>query len=266
MNKNIAILSTVVNFGLYNKTAGLFPKGIPKYVIDGRNGMHGMDSLLYMHKILKGKGIEWLIMADEDVIFIDPELVHNCIAKMEAEGITVCGVRDGGVIPHRKYNPNVINTFFSIINFKEIEGIWDEKEIMSNQYTIGDEFNDDLSLIKGEYDKESTFEPYYRFYLWLRRKGKRFLFLEATVPFEEDQITNLVKDYQGNNMLYHTWYARSYDVSDKHTKRIDEILKKSLAVPELFTAPTLYKDKIYGPKKAVNKSFRKVWTKLKSLI
>lgn len=266
MSKNIAIVSTVVNFGLYNKTAGLFPMDIPKYVIDGRNGMHGMDSLLYMYKRLKGKNIDWLIMADEDVIFIDAELVHNCIAKMEAENLTVCGVRDGGVIPHRKYNPHVINTFFSIINFKEVEAIWNEKEILKSQNTIDNEFKDDLSGLSGVYDVSSLFEPYYRFYFWLRRNNKKFLFLNATVPFEGDDITNLVTDNEGNHLLYHTWYARSYDVSEKHTNRIDTILKRTGVDPLEFTAPTLYKDTMYGPKKAVFKSLRKAWNKLNSLI
>jgi len=53
----IAILTTVINFELYNKTSKLFPLGIKKYVIDGRNGMHGIHSIKYMMRILKGKGI-----------------------------------------------------------------------------------------------------------------------------------------------------------------------------------------------------------------
>ena len=69
MHNNIAILSTVVNFDLYQKSSPLFPKGIPKYVIDGRNGMHAMDSIRYMFKKLKDQNIDWLIMADEDVFF-----------------------------------------------------------------------------------------------------------------------------------------------------------------------------------------------------
>ena len=39
----IAIISTVINFDLYHKTAQLFPKGINRYVIDGRNGIHGLN-------------------------------------------------------------------------------------------------------------------------------------------------------------------------------------------------------------------------------
>ena len=125
--------------------------------------------------------------------------------------------RDGGVIPHRIQNPYGINTFFSILNFKEILALWNEKEILKNQYILENEFDDDLSLLDGDYSKESLFEPYYCFYFWLRRKGKKILFLDASVPFEEDNITNLVVDTNQNPILYHTWYARSYGLNEKHT-------------------------------------------------
>jgi hypothetical protein len=108
----IAILTTVANFELYSKISQLFPQGIKKYVIDGTNGMHGIHSILYMFKVLKNKDIEYLIMADEDVIFQDPEEVFCIIDHMKNNNITVCGLRDGGMISHRNFNPYVI-IFFS---------------------------------------------------------------------------------------------------------------------------------------------------------
>jgi hypothetical protein len=97
-----ALLSTVINFELYGKSAQLFPKNYKKYVIDGTNGMHGLQSIFYMMKKLKGKNIEWLIMADEDVLFQNPNLVSEIIQKMEKEHYTVCGIRDGGLLSHRR--------------------------------------------------------------------------------------------------------------------------------------------------------------------
>lgn len=140
----IAIISTVINFNLYEKTSIYFPNGIRKYIIDGRNKMYGIDSILFMIKKLKNRGIEWLIMADEDVIFIDSEIVFDIIKNMKSNNITVSGVRDGGVINHRNYNPNVINTFFSIVNFKKIEKYWKKDEMLKNQYIIKSEFHDEL--------------------------------------------------------------------------------------------------------------------------
>ena len=62
---NIAILTTVVNFELYAITSNLFPIGIRKYAIDGRNGMHGIHSIIFAFNKLLNKNIEWLILADE---------------------------------------------------------------------------------------------------------------------------------------------------------------------------------------------------------
>lgn len=238
----IALISTVINFELYQKSSPLFPKGIQNYVIDGRNGMHGIHSLHYLFKKLKGKGIEWLIMADEDVLFTQSDIVFSLIETMEKQQYTVCGVRDGGVIAHRNYNPFVINTFFSILNFKAIEKIYNKREIQNHQYCTPGEFQDDLSKLPYAYNTESTFEMYYCFYFWLRRKGHRFLFLDSIT--ESDSIANSIY-VNGKKMLTHTWYARSYGINAKHTERIETFLNQiptlnstRPAVPILFKKST----------------------------
>lgn len=223
-DSKIAIITTVINTKLYQKSSQLFPKNIQKYVIDGSNGMHGLDSIFYMMKKLKGKEIDWLIMADEDVLFENPDIVFDIIKKMESQNYTICGIRDGGLVSHRSYNPYLINTFFSIINFKEMEYIWNKKEVLKNSYSIKNEFQDDLSNLNGEYDALSIFEPYYCFYFWLRRNKKQFLFLDSNQPFQEDYITNALY-FEGKTVLYHTWYARSYGINRKHTIRINKILE-----------------------------------------
>jgi len=130
---------------------------------------------------------------------------------MTKKNITVCGVRDGGVITHRKQNPFVINTFFSILNFKEVEAIWDKKEVSQNQYTVENEFDDNLMSLKYDFDKKSLYEPYYCFYFWLRRKNKKILFFDAKMC--GDQISNSVL-FNNEVFLYHTWYARSYGIKN----------------------------------------------------
>lgn len=224
---NIAILTTVANFELYNITSKLFPKNCQKYVIDGRNGIHGISSIYYMFEKLKHKNIDWLIMADEDVIFKDSEVVFNIIDKMKGENFTVAGVRDGGVVSHRSFNPNLINTFFSIINFKEVLKIWDKEEVKKNQYIIDKEFTVDASALEYKYNENSLYEPYYCFYLWLKRKSKKFLYLDAKM--HEDSITNSIQ-FNDNTFLYHTWHARSYGKNEKHTKRIDAILNENKTI------------------------------------
>lgn len=260
---NIAILTTVANFDLYSKSSVYFPKGIKKYVIDGTNGMHGIHSILYMMQKLKGRGIDWLIMADEDVLFTKSNLVFDIIEEMRQKDYTVCGVRDGGVLSHRIYNPFVINTFFSIIKFSEIEKIWDASEVLNNQYILSDEFVDDLKNVKGNYNKHSLFEPYYCFYFWLRRKNKKILFLETGML--EDSLSNSVS-YNNEVFLIHTWYARSYLKNEKHTKRIDKILVSLKSNEMLGTEnelPQIFKNKTFWLESKIKKIQRKVLHKFK---
>ncbi len=262
MHKNTALISTVINQELYQKSSQLFPKDIPKYVIDGTNGMHSIFSICYMMEKLKGKGIEWLIMADEDVLFVNPDGINTIIDEMIAKNYMVCGVRDGGVIPNRVHSPYVINTFFSILNFKELESLWNKKEMLKNQYVKPNEFDDDLSQLKEEFNVMGVDEQYYCFYFWLRRKNKKILFLEASTPFADDRISTLVKDTNGETLLYHTWYARSYGENEKHTKRIDKIFSLIKFENTVLPEPIQFKDKTFFFRQKIKKLQAKIEMKI----
>jgi len=264
-NSKIALISTVINQELYKKSSQLFPNDIPKYVIDGSNGMFGIDSICYMMKKLKGKGIEWLIMADEDVLFVNPDGVFSLIEEMNSKNYFVCGVRDGGVIPNRYFNPYLINTFFSIINFKELELIWNEQEVLKNQYINENEFTVDLNELKMAYDVKSIYEPYYCFYFWLRRNNKKILFLEATAPFSADRITTLVYDTAGAALLYHTWYARSYGNNDKHTDRINRVFNLLQFKNNKTINPIVFRDKGFFLTQKIKKLGRKFKMKIQKI-
>jgi len=257
----VAILTTVANFELYQRTSQYFPSGIKKYVFDGTNGMHGIHSIKYMMKKLKDKGIEWLIMADEDVIFINGETVYSIIEKMIETDSVLCGVRDGGMISHRNKNPYVINTFFSILNFEKIVSNWKENEVLKNQLIFENEFNDNISNLSFNYDLNSLYEPYYCFYFWLRRKFKNVLFLDAEMC--EDEISNSVL-FNNQIFLYHTWYARSYGINEKHTLRINKLingLKLSKSECDLNDI-VIYKKKTFAQVRFIKKYIKKIYQKL----
>tara|TARA_R110000868_G_scaffold401553_1_gene677118 strand:+ start:193 stop:999 length:807 start_codon:yes stop_codon:yes gene_type:complete len=260
----IGILTTVVNFELYKKSSSLFPVGIRKFIIDGTNGMHGLDSILFMMNKMKGQGIDWLIMADEDVLFLNPNAVFELIERMTMGNYTVCGIRDGGHIPHRVQNPYLINTFFYILNYKEVEDIWNVKEILNNNYTIANEFSDDLRHLRGKYDISSLAEPYFCFFLWLRRKGKKFHFLDSNLAFKDDDFTNSVF-FEENIILYHTWHARFYNLNEKHTNRINQVFLKTKMInndDSEFDA-LIFKDSTYSIKKTIKKWNIKIMNKLR---
>ncbi len=258
MRNKIAILTTVANFDLYYKTSKSFPEGIRTYVIDGRNGMHALHSIFFMFKKLKGEGIEWLIMADEDVVFHNTEGVFDLIQYMHKKKYSVCGVRDGGVIKHRNQNPYAINTFFSILNFDKISLLFNPKEILANQYINKGEFSDNLDHLIYNLDKKSLYEPYYCFYFWLRRKGENFFFLESrTVENESEEISNEVLHPDGTPLLIHTWYARSYGKNEKHTARINKILEETNFKTN-YRNPTIFKDSLFYYKMQLLKTAKKI--------
>lgn len=249
---HIALLTTVANFDLYRRTATRFPQGIRRFAIDGTNGMHAFHSIRYMMKKLRGRGIEWLIMADEDVVFTDPDAVFGIIDQMEKDRITACGVRDGGVVAHRFQNPHLPNTFFCILHFAAIERKWDPDAVRRQQFTVEGEFGRDWQSVPYAYDERSVFEPYYCFFLWLRRAGHAFLFLDADMPFADDAISNAVY-FKGKRILYHTWYARSYGKHLGHTGRIDAVLEAAGLQPGPFEEPVLFRDRFF----AIRQKWRK---------
>ena len=107
--------------------------------------------------------------------------------------------------------------FFSILNFREVESMWNKEEVLKNQYIEENEFNDDLSNLPYGYDVLNCYEPYYCFYFWLRRKNKKTLFINSTMC--SDSISNLVS-HKNEEFLCHTWYARSYGINDKHSREL----------------------------------------------
>ncbi len=228
VNRNkIGIITTVANWDLYEKTCPYFPKGIKHFTIDGTTGFYGIKSITLFLKRLRKYNLDWLIMADEDVIFHKPENIFNLINYLEANEFTVCGMRDGGTLHWRNQNPYMINQFFAILNLKEIYSIYEEKEMMKNQYIRENEFPKLPDELKFEnYDPNSLFESYYRFYLWLLRKGKKIKYLEASTPLDDDYATTLLYDHNGVELLYHTWYARFYGKNSDQTKRIDGVISK----------------------------------------
>jgi hypothetical protein len=178
LNK-IALVTTVGNTLLYKQTVKTFPQNIDIIAIDGSKGLFGIESIKFMFDKLSSKKYTWIIMADEDVLFVNPTEIVKMIKKLSDDNISVCGIRDGGVLEWRDKNPYLVNPFFCILNFENIKAIYKEVDINDNQVLFKDEFNDDLSLLSFSYNKESLFEEYYCFFLWLRRSKMKFHFLEA---------------------------------------------------------------------------------------
>jgi len=260
LNKNIGIITTVNNLSLYRQTVAFFPENFKIFIIDGSDGLYGLSSFKLMFKKLRKQRLKWLAIADEDVIFVNPDAVLSIINSMESNNEDVCGVRDGGILSWRNKNPNLINPFFCILNLEKIYSIYDEKKFLQNQYIIENEFNDDLTDLPFEYDKNSLFENYYCFFLWLRRNNFRFKFLNAeSSNFENDLETTTVFDINNKIFLYHTWYARTYGKINYHTERIDNVIKKGTLKKGYTERDFLwYRNYKFSYIKAVNKTYNRI--------
>lgn len=259
---NICLISTVNSVALYKRTISFFPENIKLFAIDGSDGLFGVNSIKFMFKKLKKYKFKWLIMADEDVIFVNPENVFDIIHNLEKEGYDVCGVRDGGLLSWRNKNPYVINPFFCILNIEKIYPIYSEKEFLKNQYIKKNEFDDDLSELKYVFDRKSLYEDYYCFFLWLRRKNFKFKFLKASsAGFKNDLESTAVFGLDNEILFYHTWYGRTYGINNAHTDRIDLVIEKGHFQKEFSLRKIIYLKSFYfWLRKRSYKLFRRFFT------
>jgi hypothetical protein len=97
-------------------------------------------------------------------------------------------------------------------------------EIKKNQYLVPHEFGNQLSIQQGKYNYEILAEPYYCFFLWLKRKGMNFKYLKTSQNyFKNDSITTTI--YVDDVIFcHHTWYAREYTNCNIQKNRIDKVI------------------------------------------
>lgn len=254
----IGIITTVANWSLYEETKHFFPKGIQIFAIDGKDALYGIKSMVFFMKKLRKYNLDWLIMADEDVVFTNPERVFELINYLDKNNYTVSGMSEADRLENSSKHPYVINTFFGILNIKEIFNIYDEKEMLNNQYAIDNEFPKQVEgLPFYKYPMNSLAEPYYCFFLWLLRNGKKTKFLESYKPLKNDFLTTAIHDHCGQEILFHTWYARFYGVDTFQTNRINNVLKKgkfNIEKPQVI----IFKDYFHSLKFFFYKYFRRI--------
>ena len=160
----------------------------------------------------------------------------------------------------------MINTFFTVLNFKKINELFNWQEIKRNQFIEENEFKNDFKQLPFQFDLKSTYEPYYCFFLWLLRKNEKFYYLDSKMAFTDDKYTNSI--YLNNNQLiaYHTWHARSFGKNELHTKRINRvfnIVEKINSKQQQKVTPIIFKDKTFYIREALRKFFKRIYLKLK---
>jgi len=174
----------------------------------------------------------WLILVDEDVFVFDPKQLELLLEFLELEGITICGVPDGGVVEHRFHNPIICNPFFCVFDRSAIPNPTDTIIRSILQTPWDDSYRDQQAPFVGTDGKQFAydhFEPWYGFQFWLCHQGFKFHYLDA-IPWqgEPERCTTLLKSHIGKLFALHTWFARHYDGS--HRDRIDRAMKYALSL------------------------------------
>ena len=217
----IAVVVTVQNFKLFKKTKNSIPMGIDLFVIDGRYGFYALNALELVFSSDQIAKYDWIIMADEDVIFIDFDAILELIQHMKNNDHQLAGVSDGSALEFRKGDPTIPNLFFCVFNNSSIRlkfDLLDFHQYIKTKSNTGDQPSKVMN------------EPYYVFFKYLFYRDFRMMFLNAhnkVIP--GDYESTFVYNHINKIMLIHTWYARLYMKNQFHTTRIDNVVNSNLS-------------------------------------
>ena len=238
----IAIVSNMLNVNLYIESSSFYSNLFPKFEIINVYGKNKLFGLKFFHHIIQTLfDYDWIIVVDEDCFITNQKALIDLLQHQIDNNIDCSGMPDGGVISHRDYNPVAINPYFTILNLKKIRSIYNKKAIDNTRYTPELKKHAPTHLFKKKFDassyptmqklpKRKAFgvkykdnEPYYKLFFWMLKNGLKFLYLDAYNYDNGDEFTTILKNHEGVDFAYHTWYAREYN--GKHKSRIDNIIK-----------------------------------------
>lgn len=208
-----------------------------KLKVSGENGFYNFKFINDL--ILNGEKYpyDWVALIDEDCFITDTHEMMNLVKYQIENNIHMSGMPDGGVLPLREFNPVSINTYFTILNLKEIREVYNEVEVLKTIYDKSLDVNIREDLMKGRYFSNKitylnrkcnpyNFEPYYRIFFWLLKKGLKIEYLDAELlDSKNDNIANILKNHNNIPFACHSWRARQFKTNSDNKKRILNIIK-----------------------------------------
>lgn len=222
---NIKIVTNYQSDELYSISKSFYEDlEYEKIGINGSNGFYSFNFLNYVISNNDFKDIDFMIYIDEDCFIINKNALLNLVNYVIENNIDCIGMPDGGVIQHRAHNPVAINQFFCILNLKKIREKYNVNVVNNTKYTIDLQKHIPYHLMKKDnmicYD---DFEPYYKLFFWMLKNGFNIEYLDA-YSFSGDITTTVLKNHEGIDFAYHTWYARGWN-NPNHKERILKIIK-----------------------------------------
>jgi hypothetical protein len=214
----IKILTNYMNDDLYGISKSFYDDlNFEKIGVNGSNGFFAFNFLNYIITNQYFSDIDIMVYIDEDCFIVNKTALQDLINYVVENNVDCVGMPDGGIVSHRKFNPVAINQYFCILNLRKIREIYNLNDVLQNKYA------DDLKqytpfdvLVNSDY-VYNDYEPYYKLFFWMIRNGLKFKYLSA-YDFPEDEITTVLKNHEGIDFAYHTWYAREWKWNVLHQK------------------------------------------------
>lgn len=198
--------------------------------------MVGTSADGYLKAILR-LPVKWVVNLDDDAFLTRAESLTSLMQHMEQNGYDYCGVADGSNGTIRYYfNAASMNPFFNIFWVESI------RRKLNVNAEIGIGWKDEFKTMVPAFTPEKwqtepvrwpcAQEPYYPFFFHLLRDCRPLFLKASTLHDNDDHITSIASDHEGNVFLYHTWYSRIYGRGrhflgeDPHNQtRIDYVIR-----------------------------------------
>lgn len=205
---------------LYRKATTFMPgeEAIPRVRV------LGATALGFLLQAIADDSADTVVSIDEDAFITHPERLVELINKVRDEGIVMCGMPDGGVCPHRPFNPKSINPYFAILDSKTLRSVianagYEEQDLESESLLRGHP----KGLLRHRFQMgfHESFDP---LFVWI---SENFPTLYLDADEHSDGLTSVLKDGHGRPFLNHTWFTREYMRDPFHTRRINSIIEES---------------------------------------
>jgi hypothetical protein len=237
-NNNLAIISNSQFDDLYAISKAFYNEiDIPKIKISGINSFYGYKFLNNLIIDINKYPFDWAILIDEDCFITDIKAMLDLVNYQIKNNIHISGMPDGGLVPLRCFNPISINTYFCILNLKEIRKKYNADEVKNKLYTENlnkflpkemlklPYFSKTIPFINKKCDPYN-FEPYYKIFFWLLENNYNIKYLNAKLwNSNTDDFTNIIYNHLNIPFAYHTWRSRNWEKDIENKKRIQNVIK-----------------------------------------
>lgn len=181
----------------------------------------------YFFRMLDDTNCDWAINLDEDAFVVNADAILSLLDYMKCNGYVNAGMSDGILV--RPCNPAITNPFFNILDLNTIRKRFNLREIRKFNYQLHRDFIRSKlpahlrQMGENRFDMDQE-EPFYRFFFWM---AFHFPTLYLDAEMHPDGISTILKNHQGEPMLYHSWFSREWRHEPQHTQRIETLYREA---------------------------------------